>query len=154
MGRMSDKLRRRLSLRRRPFPRDGHSKSVFWCHCQSCRRHSGAPVSVFVGFELGAYTVTKGEITKFKSSPGTTRGFCRSCGATLTCEVDQLPTETHFHVGAFDEPGRFRALEAFLSQRAAALAAFEVSASAAYLTALQAFAGSQVSGTTSCSVPA
>jgi hypothetical protein len=89
------------------FLATGTPKTVFWCHCQSCRRHSGAPVSVFVGFELSAYTVTKGEITKFKSSPATIRGFCRTCGATLTCEVDQLPTETHFHVGAFDEPGKF-----------------------------------------------
>jgi hypothetical protein len=89
------------------FLATGTPGSVFWCHCRSCRRHSGAPVSVFVGFELDTYRVTKGEITKFKSSPGTTRGFCRTCGSTLTCEVDQLPTETHFHVGAFDEPGRF-----------------------------------------------
>ena len=90
------------------FVATGTPKSVFWCHCQSCRRHSGAPVSVFVGFELAAYTVTEGEITKFKSAPGTTRGFCRTCGATLTCEVEQLPTETHFHVGAFDDPTRLR----------------------------------------------
>ena len=41
------------------FLATGAPKSVFWCHCQSCRRHSGAPVSVFVGFELSAYTVTK-----------------------------------------------------------------------------------------------
>ena len=89
------------------FVATGTPKGVFWCHCQSCRRHSGAPVSVFVGFNLQAYSVTKGEITKFKSSPGTTRGFCRACGSTLTCETDQLKDETHFHVGAFDEPGRF-----------------------------------------------
>ena len=60
------------------FLATGSPKGVFWCHCQSCRRHSGAPVSVFVGFEVNAYTVTKGEIAKFKSSPDTTRGFCRS----------------------------------------------------------------------------
>jgi hypothetical protein len=87
------------------FVAAGPPKSVFWCHCQSCRRHSGAPVSVFVGFEHTAYTVTRGEITKFKSSPGTTRGFCRTCGSTLTCETTHLPTEAHFHVGAFDRAG-------------------------------------------------
>ena len=85
----------------------GRPKGVFWCHCQSCRRHSGAPVSVFVGFARDAYTVTKGEIARFKSSPGTTRGFCRTCGATLTCEIVKLPTETHFHVGTFDDAARF-----------------------------------------------
>ena len=89
------------------FTATGRPKTVFWCHCQSCRRHSGAPVSVFVGFDRGAYTVTAGEIEKFASSPGTMRGFCRTCGSTLTCEVSALPGETHFHVGAFEKPEHF-----------------------------------------------
>ena len=58
-----------------------------------------------LAFERAAYTVTKGEITKFDSSPGRTRrGFCARCGSTLTCESLRGPllTETHFHVGAFD----------------------------------------------------
>lgn len=88
------------------FIATGAPKSVFWCHCQSCRRHSGAPVSVFVGFMHTAYRVTKGEIAKFASSPGTVRGFCRTCGSTLTCETTRLPAEAHFHVGAFDHPDR------------------------------------------------
>jgi hypothetical protein len=91
------------------FVASGRPKGVYWCHCDSCRKHSGAPVSVFVAFERAAYTVTKGEITKFDSTPGrTTRGFCAKCGSTLTCEVVSLPTETHFHVGAFDEAARLQ----------------------------------------------
>lgn len=78
-----------------------------WCHCQSCRRHSGAPVSVFLAFSRDAYTVTDGEITKFNSSPGRLRGFCPRCGSTLTCEGKNSP-EMHFHVGAFDEAARFK----------------------------------------------
>ena len=46
--------------------------------------------------------------TKFNSSPRTRRGFCAQCGSTLTCEGDRLPTETHFHVGAFDQAERFQ----------------------------------------------
>ena len=57
---------------------------------------------------LGNYRVTKGEIAKFASSPGTMRGFCRTCGSTLTCEVSALPGETHFHVGAFEAPEQFQ----------------------------------------------
>ena len=87
----------------------GQPKGVYWCHCQSCRKHSGAPVSVFVAFERAAYTVTRGEVAKFDSTPGRTRrGFCARCGSTLTCESLRLPTETHFHVGVFDEPARFQ----------------------------------------------
>lgn len=84
------------------FAATGPPKSVFWCHCRSCRKHSGAPVSVFVGFDDSAFVVTTGEIATFNSSPGTVRGFCRKCGSTLTCEVAALPGEAHFHIGAFD----------------------------------------------------
>lgn len=87
----------------------GEPKGVYWCHCQSCRRHTGAPVSVFVAFNREAYKVVKGEITRFDSTPGrTTRGFCARCGSTLTCETVYLPTETHFHVGAFDQAALLR----------------------------------------------
>ena len=85
------------------FIATGKPKGIYWCHCQSCRKHSGAPASVFVAFEQVAYTITKGEISKFDSTPGKTRrGFCARCGSTLTCEGVRLPTETHFYVGAFD----------------------------------------------------
>jgi hypothetical protein len=84
------------------FRAEGAPKWVLWCHCQSCRKHSGAPASVFVAFEHSAYKVSKGEITKFNSSPGVQRGFCARCGSTLTCENERYPTEAHFHVGAFD----------------------------------------------------
>ena len=69
------------------FVATGQPKAIYWCHCQSCRSHTGAPVSVFALFDGKAYTVTKGEITKFDSTPGQTRrGFCSRCGSTLTCE--------------------------------------------------------------------
>jgi hypothetical protein len=96
-----------VPLRRRSLHRNGQPQGVLCCHCLSCRRHSGAQVSVFVAVERDAYAVTKGETTKLRSSPGTTRGFCRTCGSTLTCENVQLPTETHFHVGAFGDARRF-----------------------------------------------
>jgi hypothetical protein len=90
------------------FVATGQPESVAWCHCQSCRKHSGAPVSVFVAFDRTAYTVTKGEITKFNSSPGRWRGFCGRCGSTLTCEGEPVSIETHFHVGAFDQAARLQ----------------------------------------------
>ena len=91
------------------FTATGEPKGVYWCHCASCRRHTGAPVSVFVAFDRDAYTVTKGVITKFDSTPGqTTRGFCSKCGSTLTCESPPTGTETHFHIGAFDHVEQFQ----------------------------------------------
>lgn len=63
------------------FTANGRPKGIYWCHCQSCRKHTGAPVSVFVAFEPKAYKVIKGEITKFDSSrvgPGV--DFVRGAG--------------------------------------------------------------------------
>jgi hypothetical protein len=91
------------------FIANGEPVGVYWCHCQSCRRHTGAPVSVFVAFEPRAYTVTKGEIAKFDSSPGRTRrGFCARCGSTLTCESLPEVTLTHFHIGAFEQAAQLQ----------------------------------------------
>ena len=85
------------------FIATGEPKGIYWCHCQSCRKHTGAPVAVFVAYEPQAYKLTKGEIAKFDSTPRQTRrGFCARCGSTLTCESLPEMTPTHFHVGAFD----------------------------------------------------
>jgi hypothetical protein len=86
------------------FQAFGRPKWVFWCHCESCRRHTGAPASVFVSFAVNAVTVTRGEITTYTSSPGVERGFCARCGSTLTCSNEKLPNESHFHIGAFERP--------------------------------------------------
>jgi hypothetical protein len=84
------------------FEAKGPPKWVRWCHCESCRRHSGAPANVLVSFEKAAVTVVDGAIAEFNSSPGVSRGFCARCGPTLTCSNAKLPTETHFYVGSFD----------------------------------------------------
>ena len=78
-----------------------------WCHCQSCRRHGGAPVSVFLAVRRDAFAVTKGDITRFNSSPGRWRGFCVRCGSTLTCEGEPNSPEVHLHIGSVDQAERF-----------------------------------------------
>ena len=85
------------------FRAEGEPKWVIWCHCQSCRRHSGAPASVFVSFDDSKVELIAGEIATYTSPAGTVRGFCAGCGSTLTCTSAALPGETHFHVGAFEK---------------------------------------------------
>lgn len=87
------------------FEAKGPPKWVRWCHCESCRRHSGAPSNVFASFENSVVTVTQGTIAKYRSSARIVRGFCAQCGSTLTCASDRLPTETHYYVGAFERAG-------------------------------------------------
>jgi hypothetical protein len=99
------------------FVARGEPAEMSWCHCQSCRRHTGAPASAFVAFRRDAYDVTEGEITKFNSSPGRLRGFCARCGSTMTCEGEGLP-EIQFHIGTFtyEDASRFRPTKQFFPE--------------------------------------
>ena len=82
------------------FTAEGAPKWTSFCHCASCRRHTGAPVSAYAGFERAKVRTIQGEIARFASSPGVHRGFCSHCGSTLTYEGERWPTEIHLHVGA------------------------------------------------------
>ena len=75
-----------------------------YCHCTSCRRSTGAPVTMFVGAATESVAFTRGERAVFASSPGVARGFCAACGTPLTYESDRFPGETHFYISAFDDP--------------------------------------------------
>jgi len=107
LGSMSDRFEGSCLCGAVRFVATGQPESVVWCHCESCRKHSGAPVSVFVAFKRDAYVVNEGQITKFNSSPGRWRGFCAKCGSTLTCEGERS-NETHFHIGAFRNAAQFQ----------------------------------------------
>jgi hypothetical protein len=42
------------------FVAAGLPESVAWCHFDSCRKHSSAPVSVFAEYRRDSYVDTKG----------------------------------------------------------------------------------------------
>ena len=86
------------------FSAEGAPKWTSYCHCRSCRRHTGAPVAAYAGFETAKVRFTKGALASFASSAGVQRGFCASCGSTLTYQGDRWPNELHLHLGAFDDP--------------------------------------------------
>ena len=92
------------------FRLTGAPFNIDYCHCTSCRRHTGAPVSVFLDCKSGLVEFTQGAPTLYESSPGVRRGFCARCGSTLTYETDALPDEIHIHVGAMDQPEDFAPL--------------------------------------------
>lgn len=89
------------------FRLTGPPFEVGYCYCASCRKHTGAPVSVFLDCKRDVVEFTQGAPTLYESSPGVRRGFCSRCGATLTYEADALPEEIHIHVGAMDRPEDF-----------------------------------------------
>ena len=55
------------------------------CHCSMCRRQTGSAYLPAVGFDKNEFKFTKGEnlVSKYSSSPGGERWFCRECGSAL-----------------------------------------------------------------------
>jgi hypothetical protein len=82
----------------------GEPELVAACHCRDCRRHTGAPVSVFADFKAVRLELSGAQIDWFETSPGAQRGFCARCGATLAFRGANRRDEIHLHIGAFDDP--------------------------------------------------
>ena len=59
-----------------------------YCHCDSCRTWSAAPVNAFTLWAPEAVRVTKGaeKIGSFSKTPKSVRKYCRSCGGHVLTE--------------------------------------------------------------------
>ena len=85
----------------------GAPKWTAYCHCRSCRRATGAPVTAYAGFAADKFELTAAAPTRFASSKGVVRSFCARCGTPLTYEGERWPDEVHVLVGSLDEAEKF-----------------------------------------------
>lgn len=78
------------------------------CHCSMCRKHSGAPALAFVHFPLDTFTWLHGQPARYRSSKFAERGFCPTCGSTITMHEEVLADRVQVTLGSLDEPERVR----------------------------------------------
>jgi hypothetical protein len=83
----------------------GAVRERFFCHCESCRRCAGASPVPWVTVATSAFTVLRGEISWFASSPEVRRGFCAGCGTPLAYLHASTPREMDVVTLSFDDPG-------------------------------------------------
>ena len=88
------------------FEAQDEPRWVCYCHCASCRRHTGSPVTCFANFEL-AKVAFRGDRATFQSSPGVTRSHCARCGTPIGYETFKRPGEIDLYLNAFDAPEAF-----------------------------------------------
>ena len=77
-----------------------------YCHCRMCQRTSGSILSSWADFKGKEFRCIRGEIKYYQSSQFLERGFCTTCGSTLTqrsVEGDGIFVAT----GSFDQPENF-----------------------------------------------
>ena len=82
------------------YEAEGAPLHVGYCHCRSCRHHSGAAVAGMLVFKPEQVRIV-GVPSFYASSPGVRRGFCGRCGTSLTWEGRGLVS---VHIGALDDP--------------------------------------------------
>lgn len=73
------------------------------CHCEDCRRASGAPAVGWVFFPARAFRWTQGE-AKTLAWTGRIRTFCGQCGSPLTFTDPALQDWIEVTAGTLDEP--------------------------------------------------
>jgi hypothetical protein len=89
------------------FSIQGTPKFVANCHCNECRKSTGAAFTTWVGMKTKQFTWDKGAPKTFESSSEIVRNFCGDCGTPLTFESWKYIDEVHILIGAFDEANYF-----------------------------------------------
>lgn len=87
------------------FEAKGPALRPHTCSCKMCQRHTGALTAAWVEFpqEEVRWTGPGGAPATFRSSPGSTRAFCPSCGSSLGA-IDDAPVVALL-LGCFDANG-------------------------------------------------
>lgn len=92
------------------YEASGQPLGIGYCHCHSCRRHTGAPVVAYVGFEADRVRFSGRGRSVYNSSPGVGRAFCDQCGTPLTWEGRTRSSNgaiVEFHISTLDDPDSF-----------------------------------------------
>lgn len=74
------------------------------CHCQMCRKAHGAAFSSVVAVGRADFRWTEGEgsLSRYESSPGKWRWFCRRCGSQLISSRDAIGDPVLLRAGCID----------------------------------------------------
>jgi hypothetical protein len=64
----------------------GEPRAQGYCHCQSCRSHSGAPVRGFTLWSRDAVSITQGSLEGFNKMGFSNRQYCAACGGQVLIE--------------------------------------------------------------------
>jgi hypothetical protein len=100
---------------------DGAFGRVVNCHCSMCRKATGAAFRTRAAVPAAAFRWVTGEelVSKYESSLGETRTFCRVCGATLATFFRDHPDEIGLPLGTLDDdPGVRPSAHVFVASKA------------------------------------
>lgn len=74
-----------------------------YCHCDSCRRASGAPLAAYAAFHEAEVAVHGPDLPVAAPDPGVARSFCPGCGGQLLARYEYLPGQVYVALGLIDQ---------------------------------------------------
>jgi hypothetical protein len=77
------------------------------CHCETCRKWSGAPFLSWVILKKVQLEWLKGEPQSIRATPAVVRKFCSGCGTPLSFEFSDSSPIIGVTTGSLDRPGDF-----------------------------------------------
>lgn len=79
---------------------------LYHCHCAMCRKVHGASYATYAVAPKQAVRITKGaeNLSRFDSSAGTSRYFCKGCGCQIYIDVAERPESRWYTPGTLDNP--------------------------------------------------
>ena len=89
----------RYRVRGEPFDADH-------CHCRMCQRHTGAVVGSWMDFLVEQVEWLEGQPTEYASSEFYRRGFCATCGSSVSVRDTRYPQYYSFAIVSLDDPNR------------------------------------------------
>jgi hypothetical protein len=82
----------------------GPVESVALCHCESCRRASGAHIVAWLTVRADRMKFTQGTPREFASSAPVRRTFCADCGSPLTYRHRERADSVDVTVATLEDP--------------------------------------------------
>ena len=82
-------------------------KSAFICHCNDCKKYTGAPFSAFIILAAEDVRLLSGTPRRYEreaaSGNSTSREFCPECGGSLFGRISPYPNILTVDIGSLDD---------------------------------------------------
>lgn len=102
------------------FKTKSDPKWIGACYCVDCRKISGTPYTVFVGYDKDTVELLRGNPKEYKSSKHVIRTFCETCSAPFSYVYVDTNEDSIIFIpaGMFDDPASLEPHEhIWVSQR-------------------------------------
>jgi len=82
-----------------------------FCHCESCRRASGAHAVAWATVARESFRILSGPVGEYASSAPVLRQFCQQCGSQLTYRNESWPDTIDIAITTLEQPDAMRPAE-------------------------------------------